>query len=148
MLTALFSASAGQALVPDDQRFILLDLANSPDGAPIDANTARLIFSGESDLTSIEIKDPEAFGKSIRLDWHVDRALRMLQILLDTDEPSDLRQDAMSAFDALVSDGDVARIVRYYCYSQPLGSGQAAPSNSHSINANTAEKFIDGLLAH
>jgi tetratricopeptide (TPR) repeat protein len=55
--------------------------------------------------------------------WNRDRALRMLQIVLDSDEERDIRQEAAECLDSQLKDSETARSVENFCLAIPLSKG-------------------------
>ena len=78
------------------------------------------LFEGCNDLTIYKSAKSEKAKSEFKISWESDRALRLVLILLDPEEPADVRVEAAICAEGLFSTERVILAVANQLYSRPL----------------------------
>ena len=119
-MKALVSGQAGLAIVKAGDRFRVFSTETSETYVDIPDTDGRLCFGNLNDLTEFDAGSVEDLVEEIRVRQSSDRALQLALILLDREEPQQVRSEAAECLRILFSTTGVITYVANRLYSAPM----------------------------
>ena len=119
-MKALVSGQAGLAIVKDGDHFCMLTEETSPSLVRVSHADVRLFFGYLNDLKEFDAPSVKDLAEEIKDRQSSDRAIQLALILLDREEPLDVRDEAADCLKELFLIDGVANYVANRLYSVPM----------------------------
>lgn len=104
------------------------------------------VFADADDVMRRELATVVELRRDLDIAWAEDRALRLLEIVLDSQIPEGLTREAAEGLDELLRIDDVARFVRHRAYSLPLTRRfEVRISDKLLVGIDAAKAFVYAL---
>ena len=146
-MKALVSGQAGLAIVKDRDHFCMISAETSSALIRISHADVRLCFGKLNDLTEFNSSSVENLLEEIRVRQSSDRALQLALILLDREEPQEVRGEAAECLRELFSIDVVMTHVANRLYSAPMPDAADLEQAIELCNGDSVTQgFFKGLL--
>lgn len=134
-MKAIISAQAGAVALCSEQLYRVADVEKQQ-FSQCDDSTLFSSFSDTSDIVEIEVQsEAEALAELLQR-WREDRCLRLIIILLDTQETASTRSSAAVLAGVHLSDQPVLRSVTFRLFSRPFPEGVDIASAKKCLGAD------------
>ena len=136
------------AIVKDGNHFCMISEETSSALIPIPDSDVRLCLGSLNDLTELDAGSVEELLEEVRMRQSSDRALQLALVLLDREEPREVRSEAAECLRELFSSKIVVRYVANRLYSAPMPEVADLEQAIKLCKADSAtQEFFRGLLS-
>ena len=135
------------AIVKDGNHFCMISEETSLDLVRIPDADVRLCFGSLNDLTEFDAGSVEELLEEVRMRQSSDRAIQLALILLDREEPREVRSEAAQCLRKLFSNNVVIKHVANRLYSAPMPEAADLEQAIELCKSDSVTQgFFKGLL--
>lgn len=144
----LVSGEAGYGVVWRGNKLVLTAPHISSSAIELPVSSFRFLFSGLSDTRAFTVSRESEIRAAIQSEKDKNRALMLMLMLLDQEEPEDIKELIPPVLEKLITDNEIKTHLSNTMFSRPLPDGAALPTAATLAgeNRNLAD-FLETLAA-